>query len=87
MKSEEYQSRYVAYASAHGNIPPEQLKHDSVNWPGGKMAGYLIWITQMWRTWADEAGEVAQYGDAWSPSQHTAFDAWLTQKTKKGEAS
>lgn len=36
---------FEAYSQAHGRGPAEQLAHDSARFPGGKMAGYLAWMT------------------------------------------
>ena len=42
----EYQSRYVAYALAHGRTPDEMLAYDRERFPGGCMSGFIIWISQ-----------------------------------------
>ncbi len=77
-KTTEYQSRYVAYASSQGNTPEKQIHLDSQVYPGGKMAGYICWITTMWGKWADESRQTKAWGSAWSSEQHKAFDAWLS---------
>ena len=40
---ETYQPRYLAYCAAHGMTPDEMMAHDRIRFPGGKMAGFLIW--------------------------------------------
>lgn len=36
---------FGVYALANGRNVTEQLAHDSSRFPGGKMAGYLAWMT------------------------------------------
>lgn len=38
--------RYLAYAAAHGQSPEGMLALDAERFPGGRMAGYLIWVSQ-----------------------------------------
>jgi hypothetical protein len=40
------QPRYAAYCAANGRTPAEQLAHDEAEYPGGKMAGFLVWSSQ-----------------------------------------
>lgn len=72
----EYQSRYVAYARAHGRAPSEMLAHDRAEFPGGAMAGYVIWIGRKWREWfALNGGRPADYYA--HDEDHKRFDEWL----------
>lgn len=41
--TEEWNPIYVAYAKAHGRSPEAMLAHDRERWPGGAMAGFMIW--------------------------------------------
>jgi hypothetical protein len=41
-----YQPRFVAYAKAHGRTPNAQIKHDTGKYPGGKMCGFILWISE-----------------------------------------
>jgi len=66
---------FVAYARAHGNTPDEQLATDRVEWPGGIMAGYMLWISDRWSEWNAEKGHPD--GQPHSLAQHAAFDEWL----------
>lgn len=35
--------QFVAYASAHGNTPDQQLASDEKRWLGGSMCGFILW--------------------------------------------
>lgn len=49
-EQKEWNSRYLAYCKAHGEQDPEvMLQKDRVRWPGGYMAGYIIWNSNMLR--------------------------------------
>jgi hypothetical protein len=41
-----YQSRYLDYCRAHNKTPEEMLAFDAQRWPGGRMAGFLLWSAQ-----------------------------------------
>lgn len=41
--------RYVRYAEAHGRTPDEMLKADVIEWPGGSMCGFMLWMNEQWR--------------------------------------
>ena len=43
---ERIQPRYAAYCIENGRTPVEQLAHDEKEYPGGKMAGFLIWSSR-----------------------------------------
>lgn len=61
--------RYVAYARAHGRTPEAMRTHDRTRWPGGIMAGYIVWIGEQWRRW--HAANPGALPD------HESFDAML----------
>lgn len=69
--------RYVAYAASHGRTPAQQLTQDDLEYPGGKMAGFLCWIPGAWRRWTDVTREKPEHGGGWSDRQHADFDRWL----------
>jgi len=66
--------RYVAYATAHNRSPEAMLEHDEA-WPGGQMAGFMLWVNTHWIAWRKLRGlhrdfplSVADYAD---------FDSWI----------
>jgi hypothetical protein len=67
-------SRYVAYAAAHGETPDGMLATDRERWKGGNMTGFTIWIDGKWREWC-----AANFRprSALTDADHVAFDAWL----------
>lgn len=38
--------RFVAYAAAHGRTPDAQTAHDDAAYPGGHMAGFILWASE-----------------------------------------
>lgn len=76
-----FNNRYVAYAASQNRTPNQALIQDARDYPGGKMAGFMCWIRDAWRRWAQETGEKKEYGDGWSERQHDAFDQWLGRIT------
>lgn len=67
--------RFVAYAKAHNRTPEEMLVLEEERFPGGKMAGYMLWVGGRWREWR------AIHGICWdaflSEEDYREFDAWL----------
>ena len=79
-RASHWNPRYVAYATAHGRPPGDMLAHDLDRWPGGRMTGYILWITEAWRRWAVAAGHPRAHSPTahLSKQDHVAFDKWLT---------
>lgn len=75
MPTKQYQSRYVAYAAAHGMSPEQMLVVDAARYPGGRMAGFLIWMGQQWRAWAAANGRDSRASK--TAADHASFDAFL----------
>lgn len=69
-----YQHRYLAYAAAHGRDPEAMLEHDIEEWPGGHMAGFILWISQQWQDWSQEQENKRS---ALTEQDHQDFDARL----------
>ncbi len=51
---ENFNPRYALYAKARNHAPEEQLEVDRDQYPGGKMAGFTIWIVGKWDEWTRE---------------------------------
>lgn len=73
-----YQSRYIAYARAHGRTPEAQDAHDDEAWPGGCMTGFILWIGDRWAEWKTAVNwpKAGVIGD----QQHREFDEWLNTR-------
>ena len=72
-----YNRRYLAYATAHGRDPEAMLAHDEQAWPGGKMAGFMLWISERWQAWARERGIVSLNNHVKSDEDHADFDRFI----------
>ena len=67
--------RYLAYCLAHGRTPDEMRAADEVDWPGGRMAGFTLWIGKRWAEWKSERRIYTD--DFLTPDDHRDFDRWL----------
>lgn len=71
------QPRYVAYCIAHGaQSKDEMLARDRERWPGGVMAGFILWIKDMWDQWGMERGS---HPSIKTEQHHVEFDVWLAE--------
>ena len=69
--------RYACYARAHGRSPAAMLDHDKRAWPGGRMCGFIVWLSARWVDW--ERAHGYRRGDAINRANRAAeFDAWLS---------
>lgn len=77
----EAQPRYVAYAQAHGKSPAEMLAHDAAQYIGGKMTGYICWISEQWAAWDKSRG----HGSGWirTIEDHEEFTKWLNEHMER----
>ena len=66
--------RFALYARAQGRKPQAQLDHDREEYPGGCMAGFILWMGPFFRRFATECPE-HYVGNA--IHDHAAFDRWL----------
>lgn len=70
-------SRYVAYARAHGKTPEAMAQADKAAWPGGSMTGFILWIAKQRRQFAalhpdKMMGDAVRDQAAWSEFLNTA---------------
>lgn len=77
--------RYLAYCAVNGKTPDEMLRYDDKRWPGGRMAGYILWIGERWQEWRAEKGYGPRY--ILSDTDHAEFDTWLNTKATFQEAA
>ena len=70
-----YQLRYIAYANSHHLTPEQMLAHDEFAWPGGKMCGFILFISHSWRSWQKYVGR--KNLEFLCDHDHMSFDSWL----------
>lgn len=44
-KTDGWNSRFLEYAAANGRTPEAQLAADALRYPGGRMCGFIAWVT------------------------------------------
>lgn len=64
--------RFARYAAVNGRSPEEQLAHDAGQFPGGKMTGFMLWISERWVEF-----RAAHQLSRDAIPDHAKFDAWL----------
>lgn len=67
--------RYVAYAVLSGKTVEQALADDEVQYPGGRMCGYILWIGAQWERFYRLNGW--RWDHLKSLEDHDRFDAWL----------
>ena len=72
-----WNSRFVQYARVHGRTPEEQLAHDQIAFPGGVMAGYIIWNDRKWTEYHKLRGW-KRHDHVLTTEDHEAYDNWLS---------
>lgn len=84
----EWTTRYVTYAAAHGETPESMGVRDRARYPGGHMAGYIVWHSERLRAFiaAHPASAHPSYylGHSLTTAGHFVFDAWLEATTAPG---
>ena len=76
----DYQPRYIAYCNFNNKSPEEMMIADKIEFPGGRTAGFILWITSAWSLWEKETKRFKPHGD----QDHIDFDQWLTKYSKQG---
>jgi hypothetical protein len=70
--------RYTLYAKAHGLTPEAMREQDEKAWPGGRCAGFILWLSKAWRDWDKKNGHATLH--VRDPDEHNRFDEWLEQR-------
>ena len=65
--------RYLAYCRAHGRTPDDMLAFDEQAWPGGKMCGFILWMSEQWAAFTKLYPHNIHIR---TDEIHAAFDAW-----------
>jgi hypothetical protein len=80
--TDKFQPRYVAYATANGRTPDAMLAHDTKRFPGGKMAGFIVWMNEKWQAFDALQKQTGTYEEIKSEGYHARFDAWLNKSAE-----
>lgn len=67
--------RYIAYATAHGRDVWSMDTWDRGRFPGGYMAGFVIWLTARWEDY--RALRRIRRSDPIGDEMQVDFDRWL----------
>lgn len=72
----EWNPRYLAYCRATGEPDPEKaLARDVERYPGGRMAGFTLWISGSWAEWDVQHMHPANH--VRDDVEQKAFTRWL----------
>jgi len=75
--------RYLIYARSQGHPDPdEMLRADRERYPGGVMAGFMIWIQTRWVEFRQLKGW--RESDPLSHQDHREFTAWIDAQVPGG---
>lgn len=66
---------FLAYCESEGRTPTAQLALDRVRFPGGLMAGFMLWIQARWAEFRKAHG-INPRADL-AEADHEAFGKWL----------
>lgn len=67
--------RYLAYC--YPRTPEVQLRLDDEQYRGGKMIGFMLWISARWREFDELKGRHGDDPDARGNHSMREFDEWL----------
>lgn len=73
-----YQPRFLAYCRDQRRSPAEQLAHDRAEYPGGCMAGFIVWGNA--QVAAFRAGHPQAFTASGGLADHHAYDRWLSER-------
>lgn len=71
---------YLSYAQAHGRDPEAMSEADREDWPGGKNAGFILWMSRRWAEWHKNHGlpySASAPPHPLSEKDHADFEGWL----------
>lgn len=77
--------RYLRYCEVHGKTPEEMSAHDDEAWPGGKMCGFMLWISAAWQAFdkhhsidgSSNDREMRRWRKFKPLDHHQVFTEWL----------
>lgn len=72
----EWNPRYLAYADANHNLPQEQILIDRQKYPGGYMAGFIIWNRLHWSLFFQSLG-LNKNPAVITEDVHKQYNEWL----------
>jgi hypothetical protein len=73
---EPWNSRYLQYARWQGTPDPAaMMRRDEGCFPGGRMAGFILWIDGRWEQW--KASKQLPRDAPLAQTHHAEFDSWL----------
>ena len=76
MSKLDWNPRYANYARVHGNSPEEQILLDRAKWPGGAMAGFILWNRSRLQEYSKINPDAFMHGGL---RDHAAYDKWLDE--------
>jgi hypothetical protein len=74
--ADEYNPRFLQYARWRGMTPEAVLAADQKEYPGGKMAGFMLWNDERIAEWCREVG-VSRH---WSSVYFTEISEWIDKQ-------
>ncbi len=77
--------RFARYAEMQGRSPEDQLDHDREAWPGGCMAGFILWCSANLRAFR-EASPQSFTAHSGALVDQEAYDAFLATTTIQPES-
>ncbi|MFN9114348.1 MAG: hypothetical protein ACK5XN_30160 [Bacteroidota bacterium] len=72
--NDNWNPRYLAYCNAYGHTPQTQVAIDRASWPGGCMAGFILWNRSKIVSFSRVRPRAFFMGQL---SDHKAYDNWL----------
>lgn len=83
-ESKKWNPRYLVYCGDED--PDTVLERDRERYPGGCMAGFILWLHRKWAEWKTMKGYPLTECYAYSPYQEE-FDEWLSENRGNPESA